>query len=347
MGFWKDIADELSSDETLGSLNREQCEAIIDAMTLLVYADGEETFLERTELDHLLHELPWALSNAAEVDEYRARSAASAKVAAALPASLEDAAAGVAERLGPNMDVRKKALKMAATVAYADWDADQHEYDALMVLADAFGIPAPFANAIIEDIEDHTTGVATSGDEGLDEATDPEAIPAPANNTVRAVLSNDFLEGFFTGLFENDELRNLEEDACYAFVDALSLALVADGYPEEEELQEFKTQLERLPFASQDAEHVRARVEIVISTLRQASDEEARDYIASVGARIPSESLRIKAIEMAAAITHADFDISAEEVSILGKMADAFGVDAARVEAIIEQTRVDEDDFLA
>ena len=54
---------------------------------------------------------------------------------------------------------------------------------------DAFDIPAPFARAMIMDSED----AATSIDESLEEDTDAEAIPAPAQNTIREVLSKDFL----------------------------------------------------------------------------------------------------------------------------------------------------------
>ena len=333
MGLFKDIADTLIKDEDLASLSRSECEAIIDAMTLLVYADGEETFLERQELEHLLHELPWALKDAQAVDVYLSKSSACMREAVERgDEGFDEAARGIADRLN-DLATRKRAFKMAATIAYADWDTDDHEHHALHALAEAFEIPEPFARAMISDIEH--TGTPAS----LEEDTDPEAIPAPTTRTVREVLSKDFLEGFFTNLFDDEDLKHLSEDASYAFVDALSIALVADGYPEPEELTEFKAQLESLPFAAEDADHVRARVEIAINTLREATGAEIDAYIEEIGQKIPSDSLKESALRMAVAITHADMEISAEETSMLHRMARHFGLETEQVHQIVERIR--------
>jgi len=341
MGFWSDIAEQLGSDEVLKQLDRAQCEAIIDMLTLLVFADGEETFLEKTELEHLLHELPWALSNAAEVDAYRAESSARSKEAAAKgKEGLEAAAAQIASRL-EGVDLRKKALKMAAQIAYADWDADHHEHLALHVVADAFEIPAPFAKAIVQDIGMEATEIIS-----LDESTDAEAIPAPTMSSVSALLSGDFLGGFFSDLFDDDELRRLDHDGSMAFVDALTLALVADGYPEQEELVEFKNQLETLPFAPSEAGAVKVRVEETIQELRDASTEGTADFIARTGAAIPSDALKLAAIKMAATITHADFEITAQEESTLVKLSRGFGVDADELARILDGVRAESKDDL-
>lgn len=343
MGFFKDIADLMVKDDSLRDLDRSQCEAIIDAMVFLAYADGEETVLERAELDHLLHELPWALHEGHAAEDYKAERAAAIKASIdAGEFNARDVANSIAERL-EGTDLRKKALKMAAAVAYANWDAGEHEDAALMLLADAFDIPAPFARAMILDTED----AATFWEGELEEDTDAEHIPAPAQNTIRDVLSQDFLQGFFTDLFDGDELRHLDEEASYAFVDALSLALVSDGYPEEEELREFKSQLESLPFASDDAEHVKARVEIVIETLRQLDGDGRVAYMRDVAAKIPSDSFKDRALQMAVMITNADLEITKEETSMLMQLADAFDISSERVEELISSAGVrNEDDFL-
>ena len=344
MGFFKDIADLMVKDDSLRDLDRTQCEAIIDAMVLLAYADGEETVLERAEVDHLLHELPWALHEGHAAEKYKAKRDAEMK--AAVESGELDAhayAKEIASRLD-GVELRKKALRMAAAVAYVNWEAGDPEHDALMVLADAFDIPAPFARAMIMDSED----AATSIDESLEEDTDAEAIPAPAQNTIREVLSKDFLQGFFSNLFVGDELRHLDEDASYAFVDALSLALVSDGYPQPEELQEFKAQLENLPFATEDAESVKARVEIVIDTLREVGEEGRLDYMRGVASKIPSDKLKDRALQMAVVIANADLDITTEETSVLMQMAEAFGIGNARVEELVKTAKEgNEDDFLS
>lgn len=343
MGFFKDIADLMIKDDSLRDLDRSQCEAIIDAMVLLAYADGEETVLERAEVDHLLHELPWALHEGHAAEKYKAERDAEMK--AAVEAGALDARAyaeEIAKRL-EGAELRKKALRMASAIAYANWDAGDHEFDMLMVLADALDIPAPIARAMIMDSEEQ----ATSFDEDLEEDTDAEAIPAPAQNTIRDVLSKDFLQGFFSNLFDGDDLRHLDEAASYAFVDALSLALVSDGYPQPEELREFKAQLESLPFATEDAEHVKARVEIVIDTLRQLGEGGRIEYMRDVAAKIPSDSLKDRALQMAVVIANADLEITKEETSVLMQMARAFDIDASRVEELIgEASKGNEDDFL-
>ena len=317
MGFFKDIADLMVKDDSLRDLDRSQCEAIIDAMVFLAYADGEETVLERAELDHLLHELPWALHEGHAAEDYKAERAAAIKASIdAGEFNARDVANSIAERL-EGTDLRKKALKMAAAVAYANWDAGEHE------------------------------DAATFWEGELEEDTDAEHIPAPAQNTIRDVLSQDFLQGFFTDLFDGDELRHLDEEASYAFVDALSLALVSDGYPEEEELREFKSQLESLPFASDDAEHVKARVEIVIETLRQLDGDGRVAYMRDVAAKIPSDAFKDRALQMAVMITNADLEITKEETSMLMQLADAFDISSERVEELISSAGVrNEDDFL-
>ena len=127
MGFFKDIADLMIKDDSLRDLDRSQCEAIIDAMVLLAYADGEETVLERAEVDHLLHELPWALHEGHAAEKYKAERDAEMK--AAVEAGALDARAyaeDIAKRL-EGAELRKKALRMASAIAYANWDAGDHE----------------------------------------------------------------------------------------------------------------------------------------------------------------------------------------------------------------------------
>ena len=342
MGFFKEIADSLIKDNSLRELSVKQCEAIIDAMTLVAYADGEETFLERQELEHLLHELPWTLRDAGTVDAYRAASAERMEAVVGRGESeVRMAASDIGFRL-ETLEAKKQAYKMAIAVAYADWDADHQEHKALHLLAEALEIPQPFAGAMMRDVEASSLDVVS-----LEETTDQEVVPAPTAKSVRDVLSTNFLRGFFTDLFNDDELLHMEEGASYAFVDALTLALVADGYPELEELREFKSQLESLPFAVEDAEHVRSRVEIVIDTLSKLDAQGRFDYMQGVSDRIPSSSLKERALAMAIGITNADLDITDEESSILLQMANAFGVSSERMQQMIERVRArDTEDFL-
>lgn len=343
MGMWSEIASQMGRDEVLRGLDRAQCEALIDALNLVAYADGQETLLERAELDMLIHELPLAQQSPDSVEGYRAESAKRMIDLARQGAhGLEEAAEQIGQRL-EGLKLRKKALKMAAAVAYADFHAGDSEHATLAALARALGIPAPFAEEIIQEVKGESLGASF-----LDVETEPEIIPAVTARTVRDVLSHDFLEGFFSGLFAEDELQSLSEDGAMAFVDALTLALVADGYPELEELHEFKAQLEQLPFATQDATHVQARVEVVLNTLRTMDDAEIDSYIAGVAARIPSDSLKERALGMAIHITHADLHISDREQFTLARLAKGLGISPARLAELITQAKgVQGDDYFA
>jgi len=332
MGFWSEIADSLRQDEVLAGLTAAQCEAVIDALLLIIYADEEASFLELNELEHLLHELPWALKNAAEVDAYTEASAAKLS-ALKTDAARESFAASLCARLG-DIEVRKRTFKMAASLAYANWDASKQEHHVLMILANGLEIPAPFAQAMVEDVSHDSAAPA-----GLDESTNPTGL----NNTIRDVLSKDFLQGFFSGLFADDDLKHLGEEAALAFVDALSISLIADGYPETEELQEFKAQLEQLPFSKADIVNVQARVEITISSMRQASEPEQLAFVKQVSAKIPSAKLREQALRMAISISNADFAITDAESKMLRLIADGLGVEPARLQTLITEVRASQD----
>ena len=338
MAFWVDIADTLQRDELLQDLSREQSEAIVDALHLLVYADGQESVLERAELEQLLYELPWALSEGDQLKAYMEKSAACLKQACTRGTDgLSQAAAGIAERL-EGLKLRKRALQMAATVAYADWHAGDPERQALFALAEAFEIPRPFASAIIADSEKDAHAVTS-----LDEPTEPQPGElGTAASPSGGVTSTSFLDGFFDDLFEDDDaLLRLEPDEAMAFVDALSMALIADGPPTAEELHAFKAELERLPFSADDAKRVRLRVESCLHTLGVTRERDLDAMIASVAAKLPSPALRQRALRMAIEITRGDLEITLKERVMLSRLARAFGVSRDELEALVSEASED------
>ncbi len=337
MAFWRDIADKLGKkDDLLQSLDQSQCEAIIDALNLLVYADGQETVLERAELEHMLHELPWALSDGKKAAEYLATSAREIKEASAHgKEGLARVAADIATRL-KGAKLRKRTLKMAAAVAYADWNAGDLEHFALLTLAEAFEIPRPFAEAIITDMENDAHGISF-----LDTVTEPELVPIAAEHTIRDVLSTSFLSGFFDGLFDDDDLKHIEREEAMAFIDSLAIALVADGYPEPEELAEFKTQIEKLPFSATDTTRVQLRVENCLHTIRATPDAELDAFIKSVASKISSPRLKERALIMAIHITHADLDITRQEHIMLSRIARGLGIEERRLLTLITDIKED------
>ena len=158
MSFWDALTESLAQDQELAQLDRKECEAVIDAMTLVVFADGQETFLEKQELEQLLYKLPWAFNDVEAIKAYRQKSAACMKEAAQRgEEGFSEAASGIASRL-EGVAQRKRAFRMAATLTFADADAHKEERRALMELASAFEIPDSVARLLISEIREKEFG---------------------------------------------------------------------------------------------------------------------------------------------------------------------------------------------
>lgn len=162
---------------------------------------------------------------------------------------------------------------------------------------------------------------------------------SPSERSVRSALSGSFLVGIFSDLFDGEELRHLTREGAFAFVDALTVGLVADGLPEDEELNEFRTQIERLPFSIEDIEQIHERAESDVTRLAGFDDEELAVFLAEIATKIDGATLRERAIKMAASVTYADYAVTGEEARILGLMAAAFGVSSERVGEILAEVR--------
>ena len=344
MGFWKNVADTLHTDEVLRGLDRGQSEALIDTLTLVLYADDEATFLELNELEHLLHELPWALQDHAEVDAYAQRSA---EVASALSSreGFRQRAADIAARLGSDA-AREKALFMAAALVFADWDASPEEQQVIFELAEAFGIGEARAREILESEGDASTTLTLSSHGAAAPVETPEEDPLdrvlggrPKN--VQAALSRDFLQGFFDGLFADEVSRTLTREQSLGFVGALTLALVADGFPEHAEREQFKVYLRGLPFTTIEAPAVIERFEATIDRLSASRQdpELLSALITDIAGALQDPALRLKALRMAVMITHADLLITGEEENVLFSIAEGFEIPIERLEELIVEIK--------
>ena len=53
---WKKLTDQLRTDDALAHIDAAGVEAVVDVLTLTLYADHDVGFMEKMELDHLLHE---------------------------------------------------------------------------------------------------------------------------------------------------------------------------------------------------------------------------------------------------------------------------------------------------
>ena len=72
MHAWTGFADTYGTDDALESLDAEQIRAVIDALLLVMYADGKATTMEQVELDDLMLELP-AMKGKQGIVDFRVR----------------------------------------------------------------------------------------------------------------------------------------------------------------------------------------------------------------------------------------------------------------------------------
>lgn len=185
----------------------------------------------------------------------------------------------------------------------------------------------------------------------LSDADDLQSVGGAINNhtrtdTAKDVASGTFLSGFLTDLFEGDDLKSLSELASLALLDVLTAALVADGYPEQEEIEEFRAQVELLPFIPDDRAFVQARIHQTIATLHRMEQPEHVEYVRGVAAHIGSMHMKERALRMAVAVSHADFAITRNEHIMLHDIATGLGIDEARARDIIQDVRDQQEDGL-
>lgn len=155
MALWQAMAKAFNKDTTLHDVTAEQGEAIIDAMVLVLYSDGKASFLETTELEHLLHEMPWTHSNSALVDAYTEASAERAK-AVHTNSDIEAFVGALAARLPDEIAIREKTYEFASRLAHADWQIHPGERNVLDGLAKGLGIASARAAELDKKVADAT-----------------------------------------------------------------------------------------------------------------------------------------------------------------------------------------------
>lgn len=146
MALWEAMAKAFNKDTTFADISQAKVEAVIDALVLVLYADGKASFMETTELEQMLHEMPWTHGRHAEVDAYT--KAVTQRVKAVHDdEELENFVAHIAARLDQSAE-REKAYEMASRMAHADWQIHPGERATLAELAAGLEIGAERAQAI-------------------------------------------------------------------------------------------------------------------------------------------------------------------------------------------------------
>lgn len=151
MADWNQLADELSTDAELKALSFEQGQAVIDLLAFIVRADDRVAFLEKTQLEHMLLEMPWAEGKQQAVDACL-EDALSRAGAGDWLTNMKAVAAKVAGAVTSETG-RAKVYQMAATLAGADYEVTAEERQALDLLAGALSIEGETKQAIERDAD--------------------------------------------------------------------------------------------------------------------------------------------------------------------------------------------------
>lgn len=133
--------DEIKSDLADGAyqrLERDQAEALVDALVMASAADGEVGERERNELDRSLSEIEKRA--AGMPDDYPSRARERAREAAGDPEAIGRLAEQVAERLDDETLI-DEAYYLSARVAAIDVDVRSTETEVLETFVETFDIP--------------------------------------------------------------------------------------------------------------------------------------------------------------------------------------------------------------
>lgn len=146
MRAWNNFADEYGTHKALADLDADQIKAVVDLLLLVMYADDKASVLEQMELEEQLCKLPAIADKRDIVDAHLAGGAARMT---GLDAAGTAAIARAAADMLPSADTRKAVFEMAAIMAFADIQLAADESSTLEAVADALGIDAAAAKAIV------------------------------------------------------------------------------------------------------------------------------------------------------------------------------------------------------
>ncbi len=124
---------------------------------------------------------------------------------------------------------------------------------------------------------------------------------------------------------EASDLRTLSESQKDAVLQALFIALIADGQPSAEELAQFEQGIAALPWGK-DAAQLKGITRAVVERLQKSSDAEKAAFLKELAVTVPAE-LREKVVFDMASIVAADRVATIVERQTIAAFVMAFGLD--------------------
>jgi tellurite resistance protein len=136
-------------------------------------------------------------------------------------------------------------------------------------------------------------------------------------------------------------LRNLSAAQVAAVVDVLALSIYADGDVSPIEVAGFNMLVFDLPWAKGHAETIQQHVADAVGRIRASAGDEAqrRAMAEAAAAGLGGAALRENVFRMAAILANVDFELEPAEVDTLAWLAEVFGIDRARAQAMVDELR--------
>ncbi|MFB6262251.1 MAG: hypothetical protein ABEL76_01310 [Bradymonadaceae bacterium] len=131
------------------NVDQSQSEALIDALTFTMVAEGKVPEVEREELKNTLDEIEW--TGSVDIDSYVEQSLEKARSAESGEEGQKAFLNDVADRLDDET-LEEEAYFLAARIAGIDKEVDTDETDVLRTMVEVFDIPRKRLKAITREL---------------------------------------------------------------------------------------------------------------------------------------------------------------------------------------------------
>jgi uncharacterized tellurite resistance protein B-like protein len=136
-----------------------------------------------------------------------------------------------------------------------------------------------------------------------------------------------------------EEVQALTHEQQDAILEAMVIAVVADGKVDEEEIARFNSELAKVPWTQPKEDVVKKAQAAQARVAGLANDDERRAMLMGIAARLPHGAIAEKTLGMMALVMTADGPANAAERGALAVFASAFGIGQDRLATIASSLR--------
>lgn len=140
-------------------------------------------------------------------------------------------------------------------------------------------------------------------------------------------------------LLTKEEVQALTPEQQDAILEAMVVAVVADGKIGQDEIARFNSELALVPWAQPREEVIKKAQAAQARVVALANDEERLAMLKSIAARLPRGPIAEKTLGMMALVTAADKNVDVAEQNTLAAFALAFGITKDRLAVIAASLR--------